>query len=101
MSTLLTNDSHDDNIACDGHSTNAYTVRDSVVPVFHPEYGRFMLESTPGEPYNGSVNDLLSVERNMRFRSVFVLLPLETRLTLLVSYPPLQTRDGQKIPQTQ
>jgi hypothetical protein len=40
----------------------------SAVPVFHPEYGRFMLESTPGEPYNGSVNDLLSVECNMRFR---------------------------------
>lgn len=29
-----------------------------------------MLESTPGEPYNGSVNDLLSVEGNMRFRCV-------------------------------
>jgi glutamate--cysteine ligase catalytic subunit len=40
------------------------------VPVFHPEYGRFMLESTPGEPYNGSVNDLLGVEGNMRFRCV-------------------------------
>lgn len=40
----------------------------SAVPVFHPEYGRYMLESTPGEPYNGSVNDLLSVECNMRFR---------------------------------
>ncbi|KAG8818350.1 hypothetical protein FRC17_010867, partial [Serendipita sp. 399] len=42
--------------------------QDGPVPVFHPEYGRFMLESTPGAPYNGSVNDLLSVERNMRFR---------------------------------
>ncbi|PVG00389.1 putative gamma-glutamylcysteine synthetase [Serendipita vermifera] len=42
--------------------------RNAAVPVFHPEYGRYMLESTPGEPYNGSVDDLLSVECNMRFR---------------------------------
>ncbi|KAI0049977.1 glutamate-cysteine ligase catalytic subunit [Auriscalpium vulgare] len=37
-------------------------------PTFHPEYGRFMLESTPGRPYTGSLRDLLSVEGNMRFR---------------------------------
>ncbi|KAF4621325.1 hypothetical protein D9613_000487 [Agrocybe pediades] len=38
------------------------------VPKFHPEYGRFMLESTPGAPYTGSIPDLLSVESNMRYR---------------------------------
>lgn len=38
------------------------------VPTFHPEYGRYMLESTPGSPYNGSVRDLLGVERDMRYR---------------------------------
>lgn len=38
------------------------------VPLFHPEYGRYMLESTPGAPYTGSLPDLLSVERNMRYR---------------------------------
>ncbi|PPQ68044.1 hypothetical protein CVT25_014505 [Psilocybe cyanescens] len=38
------------------------------VPKFHPEYGRFMLESTPGSPYTGSIPDLLSVESNMRYR---------------------------------
>ncbi|KAJ7188317.1 glutamate-cysteine ligase catalytic subunit [Mycena filopes] len=42
---------------------------DSVsVPTFHPEYGRYMLESTPGSPYTGSIPDLLSVEGNMRYR---------------------------------
>jgi glutamate--cysteine ligase catalytic subunit len=43
------------------------------VPTFHPEYGRYMLESTPGSPYSGSLPDLLSVEGNMRYRyeSVF------------------------------
>ncbi|KAF8348383.1 glutamate-cysteine ligase catalytic subunit [Amanita rubescens] len=38
------------------------------VPTFHPEYGRYMLESTPGSPYTGSIADLLSVEANMRYR---------------------------------
>ncbi|KAK2464300.1 hypothetical protein APHAL10511_003757 [Amanita phalloides] len=38
------------------------------VPTFHPEYGRYMLESTPGSPYTGSISDLLSVEANMRYR---------------------------------
>ena len=38
------------------------------VPTFHPEYGRYMLESTPGAPYTGSLKDLLSVENNMRYR---------------------------------
>ncbi|KAH9892776.1 glutamate-cysteine ligase catalytic subunit [Cubamyces lactineus] len=38
------------------------------VPTFHPEYGRFMLESTPGSPYTGELRDLLSVESNMRYR---------------------------------
>ncbi|KAI0759820.1 glutamate-cysteine ligase catalytic subunit [Trametes elegans] len=38
------------------------------VPTFHPEYGRFMLESTPGAPYTGALRDLLVVESNMRYR---------------------------------
>lgn len=42
------------------------------LPLFHPEYGRFMLESTPGAPYTGSLPDLLSVERNMRYRCLFL-----------------------------
>ncbi|KAL4073905.1 glutamate-cysteine ligase-domain-containing protein [Scleroderma citrinum] len=44
------------------------------VPVaqFHPEYGSYMLESTPGSPYTGSIVDLLSVESNMRYRRVLI-----------------------------
>jgi len=38
------------------------------VPTYHPEYGRYMLESTPGSPYTGSIPDLLAVEGNMRYR---------------------------------
>lgn len=40
------------------------------VPLFHPEYGRFMLESTPGAPFSNKVSDLLTVEDNMRYRLV-------------------------------
>ncbi|KAG8909970.1 hypothetical protein FRC00_009107 [Tulasnella sp. 408] len=35
---------------------------------FQPEYGRHQIESTPGAPYNGSLNDLVTVEENMRTR---------------------------------
>ncbi|KAJ6586880.1 glutamate-cysteine ligase catalytic subunit [Mycena vulgaris] len=65
---------------------------DSVsVPTFHPEYGRYMLESTPGSPYTGSIPDLLSVEANMRYRRTLArrhLKPHEIPLTL-TSYPRL------------
>ena len=40
----------------------------SQVPKFHPEYGRYMLESTPGAPYGATLKDLLTVETNMRLR---------------------------------
>jgi glutamate--cysteine ligase catalytic subunit len=39
-----------------------------VVPVFHPEFGRFMLETTPGKPWGIELHDLLEVERDMRIR---------------------------------
>lgn len=40
------------------------------LPTFHPEYGRYMLEATPGSPYGSSLKDLLSVEPNMKWRRV-------------------------------
>ncbi|EGO00094.1 hypothetical protein SERLA73DRAFT_107071 [Serpula lacrymans var. lacrymans S7.3] len=46
------------------------TADSATIPTFHPEYGRYMLESTPGSPYTGSIPDLLSVEDNMRYRRV-------------------------------
>lgn len=37
--------------------------------LFHPEYGRFMLESTPASPYNGTcLKDYVYVEENMIVR---------------------------------
>lgn len=42
--------------------------RSGVLPVFHPEFGRFMLEATPGRPWGIGFKDLLDVEPNMRLR---------------------------------
>lgn len=44
-----------------------------VAPTFHPEFGRFMLEATPGKPWGIGFKDLLSVERDMKRRSVLSL----------------------------
>eukprot|EP01038_Epipyxis_sp_PR26KG_P007917 gene7917-10747_t len=35
---------------------------------WHPEFGAWMIESTPSRPYNNYVSDLLRVERNMILR---------------------------------
>lgn len=40
----------------------------AALPVFHPEFGRFMLEATPGKPWGIGFKDLLDVEPNMRWR---------------------------------
>ncbi|KAL8917863.1 MAG: hypothetical protein Q9208_007685 [Pyrenodesmia sp. 3 TL-2023] len=40
------------------------------LPTFHPEFGRFMLEATPGKPWGIGFKDLLDVETNMKWRSV-------------------------------
>ncbi len=44
--------------------------RGESIPVFHPEFGRFMLEATPGKPWGIGFKDLLDVEPNMKWRSV-------------------------------
>ncbi|KAK7509786.1 glutamate-cysteine ligase-domain-containing protein [Phyllosticta citriasiana] len=43
---------------------------DVAAPVFHPEFGRFMLEATPGKPWGIGFKDLLDVEQNMKWRRV-------------------------------
>ncbi|KZT52865.1 glutamate-cysteine ligase catalytic subunit, partial [Calocera cornea HHB12733] len=63
------------------------------IPTFHPEYGRFMLESTPGRPYTGQLKELLTVEANMRYRRKIArrhLNPNEIPLTV-TSFPRLGT----------
>lgn len=65
------------------------------VPTFHPEYGRYMLESTPGKPYGCTAKELRQVERNMRRRRRIArshLKPHEVPVTL-TSFPRLGCND--------
>ncbi|KAI0012580.1 GCS-domain-containing protein [Xylariaceae sp. FL0662B] len=38
------------------------------LPVFHPEFGRFMLEATPGKPWGIGFKELLDIELDMKIR---------------------------------
>lgn len=57
---------------------------------YHPEYGRFMIESTPARPYDGnSLLDYLYVEKNMKDRRDVCQdnLPSSIKLLTLTSFP--------------
>ena len=45
-----------------------YHRSEKCAPTFHPEFGRFMLEATPGAPWGIGFKDLLAVESDMRWR---------------------------------
>lgn len=51
-----------------GHATYAGYRSSQSPPVFHPEFGRFMLEATPGKPWGIEFKELLEVEPNMKLR---------------------------------
>lgn len=66
---------------------------DEILPTFHPEYGRYMLEATPGAPFGSELQDLLDVLPNMLKRRVIAKAHMkasECPLTL-TSYPRLGT----------
>ncbi|KAI8629943.1 glutamate-cysteine ligase [Xylariaceae sp. FL1651] len=44
------------------------TQNSNPLPVFHPEFGRFMLEATPGNPWGIGFKELLNVEPDMKLR---------------------------------
>ncbi|KAK2609282.1 glutamate--cysteine ligase [Conoideocrella luteorostrata] len=50
----------------DGPTTKSQS--SSPLPVFHPEFGRFMLEATPGKPWGIGFKELLDVEPDMKLR---------------------------------
>jgi glutamate--cysteine ligase catalytic subunit len=53
------------------HPTLHWSLRcstDENIPTFHPEYGRYMLEATPGKPYGHEIKDFLKVEKDMKRR---------------------------------
>ncbi|OQD76988.1 hypothetical protein PENDEC_c003G01264 [Penicillium decumbens] len=64
-------------------------------PHFHPEFGRFMLEATPGSPWGIGFKDLLKVESNMKWRREIAkahMAPNESPITL-TTFPRLGTKD--------
>ncbi|KAF2462230.1 glutamate-cysteine ligase, partial [Lineolata rhizophorae] len=66
-----------------------------VAPVFHPEFGRFMLEATPGRPWGIGFKDLLDVEQNMKRRRTIAkehMAPTEYPITL-TTFPRLGNED--------
>ena len=59
--------------------------------MFHPEFGRFMLEATPGKPWGIGFKELLEVEPNMKLRRCIAkdhMLPNEYPITL-TTFPRL------------
>lgn len=74
----------------------AVLIISATIPTFHPEYGRYMLESTPGAPFTGLAADLVKVEADMRFRRKIIrsyLKPNEVPMTM-TSWPRLGVDGG-------
>ncbi|KAJ1448288.1 glutamate-cysteine ligase-domain-containing protein [Pelagophyceae sp. CCMP2097] len=53
------------------------TSADSGKCTWHPEYGAWMVESTPAEPYSGFAHDLRRIEVNMRARRARLIAALD------------------------
>lgn len=64
--------------------------------IWHPEYARYMLESTPAYPYGEDIKDLLCVEKSMRLRRLQVeaLLKPTERLLSMGNFPRLGCPDA-------
>lgn len=65
-------------------------------PTFHPEYGRYMIESTPGTPFGVSAPELLRVEDDMRLRRNIARAHLKSNEIpmTLTSFPRLGVTDA-------
>ncbi|KAJ3412540.1 hypothetical protein HDV05_000621 [Chytridiales sp. JEL 0842] len=61
-----------------------------------PEYGRYMLEGTPGSPYGSTLEDLLNVEPNMRERRLLAVTALkpQERIVTMANFPRLGCPDS-------
>ncbi|KAI9172453.1 Glutamate--cysteine ligase [Paramyrothecium foliicola] len=71
--------------------TSAAKTQFNPIPVFHPEFGRFMLEATPGKPWGIGFRELLEVEADMKLRRKIAkehMLPNEYPITL-TTFPRL------------
>lgn len=73
-------------------------VSNDPLPIFHPEFGRFMLEATPGKPWGIGFKDLLDVEPNMRRRLVLASLYMWILLNSLQAKDSQRTYGAQRVP---
>ena len=65
------------------------------LPTFHPEFGRFMLEATPGKPWGIGFKDLLDVEADMKLRRLIAknhMQPDQYPITL-TTFPRIGAKD--------
>ncbi|EKD20254.1 uncharacterized protein L3040_000513 [Drepanopeziza brunnea f. sp. 'multigermtubi'] len=90
---ILTALAQDENLCAEGGCVPDLQNVDgkATLPIFHPEFGRFMLEATPGKPWGIGFKDLLDVETNMRLRRKIAkehMHPEEFPITL-TTYPRL------------
>ncbi|KAK6377236.1 glutamate--cysteine ligase [Lithohypha guttulata] len=67
----------------------------ATLPTFHPEFGRFMLEATPGKPWSIDFKDLLEVEEDMKLRRVIAKQHMGKGQypVTLTTFPRLGTKD--------
>ncbi|EFA85843.1 glutamate-cysteine ligase [Heterostelium album PN500] len=63
--------------------------------LWRPEYGRFMIEGTPGQPYQGLGRQLLSIEDSLvkRRQEITANLKPNERIVTLSAYPRMGTLD--------
>ncbi|KAI5284815.1 Zn finger-containing GTPase- Activating Protein for ARF, partial [Ascosphaera aggregata] len=78
-----------------GQLVKGLTDEPEAYPKFHPEFGRFMLEATPGAPWGINLTDLLKVESNMKWRRDIARkhLPANAYPITLTTFPRLGTKD--------
>eukprot|EP00043_Microstomoeca_roanoka_P028431 m.17993 g.17993 ORF g.17993 m.17993 type:complete len:683 (+) comp8403_c0_seq1:65-2113(+) len=64
---------------------------DAGTVTWHPEFGRYMIESTPGGPYGAHLEDFLKVEKNMALRraQAKAALPPDVHMLSLTVFPRL------------
>ena len=69
--------------------------KSGALPTFHPEFGRFMLEATPGKPWGIGFKDLLAVEADMKLRRVIAKDHMEANQypVTLTTFPRLGAKD--------
>ncbi|PNS16652.1 hypothetical protein CAC42_4616 [Sphaceloma murrayae] len=71
----------------------------TTAPVFHPEFGRFMLEATPGKPWGIGFKDLLQVEGDMKREIAKDHMEKTEYPITLTTFPRLGAKENSLVPE--